>query len=98
MTDYTVSSCDSLTKKFKMYSNVELASFTWDFGDRTTSTDTMPQHTFTAGSFAVKLKYTTVDGCTSETDPINITVYSKPKADFTSISGTKICGPTPVSF
>ncbi|MGN6803113.1 MAG: PKD domain-containing protein [Ginsengibacter sp.] len=98
MTDYAISSCDTLTKKFKMYSNVDLASFTWDFGDGITSTDTLPEHTFSSGSFAVKLKYTTSDGCSAQTDPIDITVYSKPKANFVSNSGTTICGPTQVTF
>ncbi len=99
-TDYNISGCGSLTKKFQMYSysNTKLASFTWDFGDGTTSTDAEPEHTFTTGSFYVTLKYTTVEGCSGKTDPYNVTVYAKPKADFSSISGTTICGNQQVSF
>jgi gliding motility-associated-like protein len=99
-TDYNISGCGSLTKKFQMnsYSNTQLASFTWDFGDGTTSTEAEPEHTFTTGSFYVVLKYTTVEGCTGQTTPYNVTVYAKPKADFSSISGTTICGNQQVSF
>ncbi|MGN6532172.1 MAG: PKD domain-containing protein, partial [Ginsengibacter sp.] len=97
-TDYNISSCESLTKKFRMYSNMPLASFTWNFGDGTTSTEAEPEHTFKTGSFYVTLKYTTTEGCSGQSAPLNITVYGKPKADFSSDSGTTICGNQAVSF
>lgn len=97
-TDYNTITCESLTKKFTMYSNQELASFTWNFGDGTTSTEAEPEHTFTTGSYNVTLKYTTKEGCSGESNAYPITVYPQPKADFTSYNGTVICGDTQVSF
>ena len=97
-TDYNYITCESLTKKFAMYSNQELSSFTWNFGDGTTSKEAEPEHTFTTGSYNVILKYTTRDGCNGESNSYPITVYPKPKADFTSNNGTIICGDSYVSF
>jgi gliding motility-associated-like protein len=97
--DVNALTCESLTKKFKMYSNTPLASFTWSFGDGTTSTEAEPQHTYTTGSYYVTLKYVTTEGCSGQqTNSLNITVYPKPKADFTSNNGTIICGNSYVSF
>ena len=90
--------CESLTKKFTTYSNVQFASFTWSFGDGATSTEAEPEHTFTTGSYYVTLKYTTTDGCSGQTNPLNIIVYSKPKADFKSLSGSTICGNSGATF
>jgi gliding motility-associated-like protein len=43
----------------------ELAGYVWHFGDGTTSTDKTPQHTYAqAGTYTVKLVYTTAGGCT----------------------------------
>jgi gliding motility-associated-like protein len=89
---------DHLTKKFSMYSNQDLASFTWNFGDGTTSTEAEPEHTFTTGSYNVTLKYTTKEGCTGVSNSYPITVYPIPKADFTSTYGTTICGNSYSSF
>jgi gliding motility-associated-like protein len=91
--------CESLTKKFSFNSNKNLSSFTWNFGDGTTSSEESPEHTFKTGSYKISLKYTTVDGCTGEADnSFTITVYPKPKADFYSISGPTICGNSYSSF
>ena len=98
VTGYNDVICESLIKKFKMYSNKELSSFTWNFGDGTTSTDEEPEHTFTTGNYNVTLKYTTTDGCSGVSNSYPITVYGKPKADFNSISGTTICGNSMVTF
>ncbi|MGN6541189.1 MAG: PKD domain-containing protein, partial [Ginsengibacter sp.] len=95
---YNDVTCESLIKKFKMYSNKELSSFTWNFGDGTTSTEEEPEHTFTTGNYNVTLKYTTTDGCSGVSNSYPITVYGKPKADFNSISGTTICGNSQVTF
>ncbi len=96
--DYSNVTCKSLIKKFKAYSNVQIASFNWSFGDGTTSTEAEPEHTFTTGNYNVTLKYTTTEGCSGQTNPANITVYGEPKADFNSISGTTICGDSKVTF
>jgi gliding motility-associated-like protein len=97
-TDYNNTTCESLTKKFIMYSNKELASFTWNFGDGKTSTEAEPEHTFTTGSYNVTLKYITIEGCSGESNAISVTVYPKPKADFRVYPGTIICGDSDVSF
>lgn len=97
--DNNAVTCESLTKKFKINSNRPLASFTWNFGDGTTSTEAEPEHTFTTGSYNVTLKYTTTEGCSGvQVNPITITVYPKPKADFSSVYGTIICGNSYASF
>ena len=96
--DYSQVTCQSLVKKFKATSNVPIASYLWSFGDGTTSTDAEPEHSFTAGSYNVTLKYTTDQGCIGQTNPASVTVYGKPKADFNSISGTTICGDSRVTF
>ncbi|MEO8854943.1 MAG: PKD domain-containing protein [Ginsengibacter sp.] len=90
--------CESLTKQFAMTSNKDLASFTWNFGDGTTSTKAEPEHTFTTGSYNVTLTYTTKDGCSGVSNSYPITVYPQPNADFTTTNGTIICGDSPVSF
>jgi len=91
--------CESLTRKFKMYSNTPLASFVWDFGDGTTSTEAEPEHTFKTGSYVVTLKYITKDGCSGQqVNTINFTVYPQPKADFKSVYGTTVCGNANATF
>lgn len=59
-----------------------VASYEWDFGDGTTSTAISPTHTYPdTGYYTVKLKITTVSGCT---DTISSFVQGglKPKANF----------------
>jgi len=84
--------CLTLTKTFKMITSEKLASFTWNFGDGTTSTETQPEHTFGPGKFNVRLTYTTDKGCTGESSYIVIEVSTKPTADFASLTPTTVCG------
>lgn len=90
--------CDSLTKKFQMIASEELASYEWNFGDGTTSTEATPEHTFKTGSYTITLKYTTAKECTGNAYLNNVNVYGKPKADFTATSGTTVCGNSIVNF
>ena len=57
-------------------------SWVWNFGDNTTSTDSMTNHVYTShGSYIVTLNAQTVDGCAVQaSDTIN--AYQVPVADF----------------
>ncbi len=61
-----------------------ITSWSWDFGDQTTSTQQNPSHCYTtAGSHDVILTVTTASGCTQTITMANyITVYSVPVAAF----------------
>ena len=75
-----------------------LVTYNWDFGDGGISSDVEPVHTFTIpGNHSVTLSYKTKNGCTGLVSYGNVTVYPKPKADFT-VSSTNVCGQTPVVF
>jgi gliding motility-associated-like protein len=58
------------------------ASCSWDFGDGSSSTDTVPTHVYeTAGSYTVGYTATTTAGCTASGSlPLNL--YETPVADF----------------
>jgi gliding motility-associated-like protein len=64
-------------------------SFHWDFGDGTTSNDSLPQHSYTAaGSYSVSLTVSTDTGCIASrtlTLPDQITVSPQPVAMATAI-------------
>jgi gliding motility-associated-like protein len=60
-----------------------IISWAWDFGDGNTSTVQNPTHTYaTPGTYTVTLTVTTDKGCVSVVLSQQITVYSKPNADF----------------
>lgn len=91
--------CNTLTKKFKFISNEEITTFTWNFGDGTTSKEAEPEKTFPIGKYAVSLTYTTSKGCQGRAENYTlIEVLEKPKANFQSLSGTTICGNTIAQF
>ncbi len=71
-------------------------SYSWDFGDGTSSTETNPVHTYPDdGQYTVIL--TATNDCGSETSQQIITTSSAPGAAFTS-SGTSGCAPFTVNF
>ena len=90
--------CDSLTKKFQMTTSEDLTSFTWDFGDSTTSNDTLPVHTYGVGTYTPKIEFTTAEGCTGYQYGPDVSIGRRDKAHFISKSGTEICGNSPVIF
>lgn len=95
--DNSAYGCNTLTKKFKVNSDVSLTRVLWNFGDGVTSAEAEPQHTFSSGNFNVSLQYTTDKGCTG-TVFYTISVSSKPTAGFSTTTGTTVCGSTAVSF
>ena len=91
--------CLTLTKNFHFSSNVPLTSYKWNFGDGATDTAADAQHTFTPGTYRVTLTYITTKGCVGKSfNYWDISVYPKPHAEFTSLSGTTICGNSMVKF
>lgn len=66
--------------------NGDLASWMWDFGDSTSSTEENPQHTYrAAGAYVVALRVTDEAGMTASTFR-NLTVNAAPVAAFNATS------------
>jgi gliding motility-associated-like protein len=62
-----------------------ITSYNWNFGDGGSSTLQNPTRAYTvAGSYNVSLSVTSNSGCTGSSSASPITIYAKPKADFTS--------------
>ncbi len=92
------SGCPGLKVKFNANPSTDIISYAWTFGDYATiSTDSSPTHTYdSTGSFAVTLKYTSLDGCSDSAYLRNITTFLKPKPAF-SVMSQDVCGGS-VSF
>ena len=93
------SSCGgSLTKTFAISQPSLLKSWTWNFGDGTTSTALEPTHTFSApGEYNTILNWTDLNGCTGQSQAI-ITIISPPlNVEFTG-TPTTVCVGQSVSF
>jgi len=76
-----------------------IKTYSWDFGDGTTSTAATPSaHSYNnAGTYYVKLTITTNGGCSATTtDTVKVGTI-KPVADFTA-SPTTVCVGKPVTF
>ncbi len=75
-------------------SNSPIASFFWDFGDGTTSSQENPSHTYSyADTFAVRLIIVNGQGCRDTVAyPQAIVAYAKPIANF-SLSDNSLCLP-----
>ncbi|TNF28838.1 MAG: PKD domain-containing protein, partial [Bacteroidetes bacterium] len=64
-----------------------ITSYSWDFGDGNSSTQTSPAHAYQSdGTYTVELTVTTDISCV-ETHQVSVTVYPKPTADFSSVPG-----------
>ncbi len=93
--------CPPLTHRFTTQVNSvdSIATYLWDFGDGTTSTDSTPSHTFpSAGNFTIKLTYTTTGGCTGTVNvPNGVSIGTLPTANFsaTPLGG---CASQPIAF
>ncbi|RYE20999.1 MAG: PKD domain-containing protein, partial [Sphingobacteriales bacterium] len=74
-----------------------ITAYLWRFGDGTTATGQSATHTYSAaGTYDVTLRVTTNNGCRdSLVSKSIITIYPKPKADFTA---TKNCLDSATSF
>ncbi|WP_341837950.1 PKD domain-containing protein [Chitinophaga pollutisoli] len=97
--------CEGITPNFSAYSTTGdvITRYEWDFGDGSAkSTDPTPSHTYgKAGSYNVKLTYTTANGCKGTVNLYSynsIQVYKKPKPDFTSPQAPQVCGNNWVQF
>ncbi len=79
------SGCNGLTVNFTNIT-VNGISYSWNFGDGTTSTATSPQHTFpAAGVYQVQMVATSGSGCTdSLTVPVYATLPQYPQVTITS--------------
>lgn len=74
-----LSGCEPLTVAFTDITSPAVATWLWDFGDGTTSNQQNPSHTFSKGTFTIKLGITTKDGCTGSLTFNNlITAFAKP--------------------
>jgi len=85
------SGCPPLTISFNDNSTNDVSTWVWNFGDGNFSFDQNPIHTYDiSGSYVVTLQVTTSDNCSSSnTSPIEITVYPNPIAGF-NISPTHL--------
>lgn len=76
-----------------------IATYQWDFGDESFSSDSSPEHIYTkAGVYSVKLKVTTVGGCEDSLTMLHaVSVGETPKANFTA-SPLDACAQTAIQF
>lgn len=74
-------------------------SYLWDFGDGSTSNDSIPSHTYiTPGNYNIKLTITTPGGCTDTLTTVKgAQVGTKPSPQF-SADPLDICANTSVNF
>lgn len=56
------------------------ASYLWDFGDGTTSSEEMPSHSFAVGTYTVEL---TVTNCSGETGSFNLSITTQQDPEIT---------------
>jgi gliding motility-associated-like protein len=72
-------------------------TYTWDFGDATTSTQPNPLHNYSGtGPFTVTLTATSNNGCIDDSVRIVNTVYAEPQAAFNSLP--EVCLGNSISF
>ncbi|GEM_PF-789751 len=89
------SGCAPLTVNFTDASSGEITSWSWDFGDGSTSGAQNPSHQYTtAGTYTVALTVTGPGGSDTKTKTDYITVYAPITADF---SGTPTSGDAPLT-
>ncbi len=95
----SISACPDSLVRFTNLSTVvsgTIASYSWDFGDNSTSVLANPTHAYVAaGTYQVKLRATTNSGCTDSLTR-SVTVYPRPVANFTSNS--PVCDEATVNF
>jgi PKD repeat protein len=85
--------------EFTNQSSSDAVSFIWDFGDGTTSTESDPEHIYTAlGTYSVSLTAVNANGCDSTTTEVGLINIAHPDADFTAFPTFAFCPPLLVSF
>ena len=90
--------CQESPLTFTNTSSGSIQSFTWNFGDGNTSTITNPTNTYSSiGSYSVSLVGASSNGCQNSSTQ-NVTVYSKPDADFSLELPPFSCAGTPSQF
>jgi PKD repeat protein len=83
----TSNSCVGSTTTFNNSSS-GASGYVWDFGNGTTSTQVNPSLIYaSAGTYTIKLKVTTSNGCIDSTTG-SVTIYPNPTASFTT---TNVC-------
>lgn len=90
--------CPGFSMDFAVDKPGDVKIYHWDFGDGDTAATANPSHTFTkVGSYTVTLTYTTQSDCAGKATYSTVSVYEKPKADF-SVGDSLVCGRTAVNF
>jgi gliding motility-associated-like protein len=76
-----------------------ITSYSWDFGDGTTSTQQLPTHTYnTAGNYTIQLTITAQTGCTKTISiPNGVLAGTKPTANF-SFTPNNSCASSVIQF
>jgi PKD repeat protein len=82
--------CKGVTASFSNTSSVSsgsIVSYSWNFGDSTTSTSISPTHLYTkSGTFTIRLTVVSDSGCSASTTQ-SITVFENPVSAFSASSG-----------
>jgi FOG: PKD repeat len=92
-------SCHLQTISFTNLSTGPNLTYTWDFGDGTTSTEINPVHQFVKeGIYNIALTITDEYGCTDKIVKNNFVTVADPKADFFMSDSTSTCPPLVITF
>lgn len=85
--------------EFTNNSTGNAVSFLWNFGDGSTSTDSVPTHTYgMEGIFTVTLTAFNPNGCDSSITEIGLITIDHPEAGFSAFPTFAFCPPLLVSF
>lgn len=91
--------CPGGTVQFNNISIGNSLTYSWDFGDGTTSTVKNPSHIYAVpGQYKVKLIGTESIGCIDSAVKVNYITVDIPKASFTLSDSFSICPPFQVQF
>jgi PKD repeat protein len=92
--------CPDVPIQFTDTSRGSSLSWSWDFGDGTTSTLQNPTHTYTGSdsNYTVKLIITDLSGCQDSVVATNRMMVRTPKPVFTVSDTTTICPPIATKF
>ncbi len=92
-------SCHLQSITFTNLSTGPNLSYTWNFGDGTTSTAANPVHQYTKqGVYNISLTITDEYGCTDKIVKNNFVTVADPKADFSLSDSISTCPPLVITF